>query len=268
MAQQSFLEDTTIDPDVLEFLDHPPPDYLHLKCPICLSLLLPDAPRLVTCCGNHFCYKCITELYIISTPTRLSPSCPICKESHFEHVPDKNHQRVLKGLKVWCLKKPAGCAWKGELGDLIKHLSRDGDCKHATFHCINRCGAELSRSEILNHESSTCPNQLLAAPSTPAAPTSKPISCAPTASMTPSYSFVTLPLQVTSLLTWHQRPHSLSQASQPIYVPSLGPSPPNVELAWSGIMETIQLVSAVHTISRVHVLLYHIHVASMNPNTV
>ena len=32
----------------------------------------------------------------------------------------------------------AGCPWKGELGDLMKHLSKDGDCKYTTFQCAKK----------------------------------------------------------------------------------------------------------------------------------
>ena len=57
-----------IDVEMLIFLTTPP-DYLHLKCPICLELLLDD-PYLVSCCGQHFCGRCITK------PSLLC--CPLC----------------------------------------------------------------------------------------------------------------------------------------------------------------------------------------------
>lgn len=152
MALDTCIDDvrSTIDPDVLEFIDSVP-DYLHLKCPVCLGLLLPDAPRLFTCCGNHFCQTCVFEIYSRSPKQTLTP-CPICSESIFQYVPDKNHQRALKSLKVLCTKKQSGCEWVGELGSLIVHLSREGDCKHVVFDCVNKCGAQLCRSEIYKHE--------------------------------------------------------------------------------------------------------------------
>ena len=44
-------------PDSLDFLS-PPLDFLQLKCPICLELLL-ESPIFFTCCGNHVCGSCI-----------------------------------------------------------------------------------------------------------------------------------------------------------------------------------------------------------------
>ena len=44
-------------PDSLDFLS-PPSDFLQLKCPICLELLL-ESPIFFTCCGNHVCGSCI-----------------------------------------------------------------------------------------------------------------------------------------------------------------------------------------------------------------
>ena len=140
-----------IDPDSLQFVT-PIQDYFHIKCPICLSLLLPDAPRLVTCCGNHFCQRCLDNLPTVG----YGRQCPLCKETGFTSVPDKNHLRALKASSVLCVKNQFGCSWKGELGDLMSHLSREGDCEYVMLSCIHKCGSSHLRSELQSHEDTSC----------------------------------------------------------------------------------------------------------------
>ena len=147
MAAQS-----SIDPESLEF-DCPLPDYFNLACPICLGLLLPDEPRLVTCCGKHFCRSCIES--VSPNDEEGIKRCPLCKADKFQSVPDKNHLRALKALKVLCTQSKSGCTWKGELGDLMRHLSREGDCEYVMFDCI-KCGVKRLRSEMLKHEQLQC----------------------------------------------------------------------------------------------------------------
>ena len=135
-----------IDVEMLIFLTTPP-DYLHIKCPICLELLLDD-PYLVSCCGQHFCGRCITN------PSLLS--CPLCGLDGYQKIPDKNHQRALQFLKVHCLHYQEGCTWEGELGKLKSHLSRDGDCRYVMMSCIHRCGVSLAHYLLKEHEEEQC----------------------------------------------------------------------------------------------------------------
>ena len=153
-----------IDPNSLDFVT-PIPDYFHLKCPICLSLLLPDAPMLVTCCGSHFCQSCVDKLPVCRDESDEEDEdeeeggdrivCPFCKDKKFKSVPDKNHQRALRNLNILCINNKFGCMWRGELGNLAKHLSKEGDCKYVT--CPNNCGEQVLRTKLLLHESLKCP---------------------------------------------------------------------------------------------------------------
>ena len=136
-------EEISLDPDLLKFVT-PPPDYLQLKCPICLELLLED-PYLVSCCGHHLCGICIKNL--------LHQPCPLCKSVSLQKVPDKGFQRALSSLSVFCLHKEQGCVWRGELKQLKQHLSREGDCNHIKLKCKHdRCGEILSRPLLKGHE--------------------------------------------------------------------------------------------------------------------
>ena len=135
-----------MDVDDLLFLT-PPPDYLHLKCPVCYEMLLTD-PYLVNCCGNHYCGRCITSL--------SKQACPLCKTTMFQSIVDKNHSRALSSLKVYCTKKEKGCTWEGELGKLMEHTSIDGDCEYIEVPCTHQCGVIMVRSLLKNHEESIC----------------------------------------------------------------------------------------------------------------
>lgn len=158
---------STIEPELLEFVT-PVPDSFHLKCPICLCLLLPDAPRQSLCCGNHFCGSCIDKLPTVERESdeedeleeedeeEESVYCPFCKHRKFQSWPDKSHHRVLKSLSIYCVNKSSGCTWKGELEDLMRHLSsEEGNCKYA--NCANNCGEQILRTKLLVHEKLKCP---------------------------------------------------------------------------------------------------------------
>ena len=140
-----------IDVDELEFVS-PCPDYLHLKCPICMDVLTKD-PHLVTCCGNHFCGDCVKAL------GSFKP-CPLCKATSFNRVTDKGHYRILNSLQVCCLHKAGGCKWEGPLGKVTAHVSReDGDCGYVSISCRYQCGQEILRSSLEHHEGAECPKR-------------------------------------------------------------------------------------------------------------
>uniref|UniRef100_A0A1X7V5E7 RING-type domain-containing protein n=1 Tax=Amphimedon queenslandica TaxID=400682 RepID=A0A1X7V5E7_AMPQE len=140
----------------------PPPEYLQLKCPICLEMLL-DSSYLVSCCGNHICGTCIQSLsnaktterataFLLLRPSLIKP-CPLCKSTTYEKVIDKGHQRAVNSLKVYCSNKGKGCNWTGEVKQLLDHLSLDnGDCQHQAYDCKYKCGQKFFRSCLVDHQ--------------------------------------------------------------------------------------------------------------------
>ena len=57
------------------------------------------------------------------------PVCPLCKEQDFQMMLNRNVERKISSLRVYCLKKPQGCGWEGELGSLNHHMDlKEGDC--------------------------------------------------------------------------------------------------------------------------------------------
>ena len=151
----------SLDTDELDFVS-PPPEYLQLKCPICLEMLL-DSSYLVSCCGNHICGNCIQSLstkptaFCVLGPSLGQKPCPLCKSNTYEKVIDKGHQRAINSLKVYCSNKGKGCNWTGEVKQLLSHLLLDGgDCHHQAYDCKYKCGQKFFRLFLVDHQLSGC----------------------------------------------------------------------------------------------------------------
>ncbi len=141
------VNELLLNPDNCLFVD-PLPKYFHLKCPICLKTLLPE-PYLASCCGHHFCDKCVKLLH--------NKQCPLCKSRYIpdSRVIDKGQQRAINSLRVYCPNKDKSCEWVGEFGILENHLST---CSHIYVICSFNCGSScIFRKDVTIHESEKCP---------------------------------------------------------------------------------------------------------------
>ena len=73
--------------------------------------------------------------------------------------------REVNALVIRCPQKELGCEWEGELGQLQQHLnpgagvSSAQGCEFLTVECAYRCGAQLQRQLIQEHEMEACPKQ-------------------------------------------------------------------------------------------------------------
>ena len=137
-----------------EFVIPPPKS---LECSICL-LTLRD-PHVISCCGNEFCQVCIERVKKDGKP------CPLCNEQNFTTLLHKKLVREVNALVIRCPQKELGCEWEGELGQLQRHLnpgagvsSAEG-CEFFMVECAYRCGAQLQRRLIQEHEMEACPKQ-------------------------------------------------------------------------------------------------------------
>ena len=167
------IKDVGYSKDELTFVEEPP-KILELECPICLQVMLND-PHLVSCCGHHFCGPCIKKA------NREKKPCPLCKQRHHQAMVDKNIQRNINGLHVYCINNKKGCKWKGELKDLSSHLQRGerkGECQYVSVQCKYReyrdtfalskvyqghsfkpCEFIDQRYKVDAHETNDCPNR-------------------------------------------------------------------------------------------------------------
>ena len=91
----------------------PPQSALQTECPICIRIL--RDPHQCKRCRLNFCYSCSKQ---VQTEHK---TCPVCRDSNFEVFEDKALKQALSQLHVLCSE--GGCKWKGELGELERHLS-------------------------------------------------------------------------------------------------------------------------------------------------
>ena len=131
-----------------------PPQWLQTECPICLHIL--REPYQVTCCGKSFCRLCIERVKGDHKP------CPCCNENDFNDYSNKGLQQPLYGFNVYCSKREKGCEWKGELGQLDKHLNLNPQddnelegCEFAEIEC-SYCSSVIVRSQLLHHKKELC----------------------------------------------------------------------------------------------------------------
>ena len=118
-----------------------PPDAL--VCPVCL---LPcREPHLISCCGIKVCNFCISRVQLAGQP---------CRTPEFQTMIDRDIERQVLSLKVYCNNKEDGCTWIGELRQLERHL--DTCFYHDTISCKYKCGLCCPQQQMLIHERDEC----------------------------------------------------------------------------------------------------------------
>ena len=121
------------------FVEEPPDS---LVCPVCL---LPcREPHLISCCGKKVCQSCISRVQLAGQP------CPLCRTPEFATMIDKEIERQVLSLKVYCNNKQDGCTWIGELRQLERHLNS------CNVSCKYKCGLCCPRQQMLIHERDEC----------------------------------------------------------------------------------------------------------------
>ncbi|XP_065916577.1 TNF receptor-associated factor 4-like [Dysidea avara] len=156
-----------------QLVETPPDMYL---CKICHHLS--REPYLSVCCGHTFCKTCIEEP---PAPAKLSPAlfaglgikklkpaerfhfenitaCPMCRTKPFLACPNKQNERAIKSLHIYCTYKEKGCEWQGEVNDIDKHLQNSTGCKFESVSCSNQCGKEFERRHLPDH-AQACPQR-------------------------------------------------------------------------------------------------------------
>ena len=113
-------------------------------CPICQEILYEPAQ---TSCGHLFCGRCLRRI--------RSKNCPSCRAKFVrEPLEDKFNEREIRNLIVKCQNSSRGCEWEGELGNVESH--QNGVCGYQLVQCGNKCGAEIKRKEVEEHEEDHC----------------------------------------------------------------------------------------------------------------
>ncbi len=128
--------------DRCEYVDEVPE---HLTCFICLGGF--NDPHLLSCCGIKYCASCINPITCSNKP------CPNCRDPQFSTMLDKNLQRAVNNLKVFCVNKNNGCEWTGEVIYLPKHVQ--DKCLCVGVAC-KYCSKEFSKQTVKVHETDEC----------------------------------------------------------------------------------------------------------------
>ena len=124
------------------FVEEPPDS---LVCPVCL---LPcREPHLISCCGKKACHSCISRVQQVDQP------CPLCRTPEFATMIDREVERQVLSLKVYCNNKQDGCTWIGELRQLEGHSNV---CLHVNLSCKYKCGLCCPQQQMLIHERDDC----------------------------------------------------------------------------------------------------------------
>ena len=136
-----------------------------LLCAICRELV--DEPQQTTPCGHMFCKECLLALVHEDDSQKLGPvilntlctqplKCPTCRTACEGWFEDKNADRRVKNVEVFC---PNGsCEWKGSLCHLDDHKSgrRCEGCQYEPVSCTLGCGEEVIRKDFEDHKQNTC----------------------------------------------------------------------------------------------------------------
>ena len=128
-------------------------DYQFVDTPldrvVCVICHLPSRdPHMTECCGHVFCKSCLDN----AKATQYA-SCSMCKDEHFNTFCNKQINREVQSLRVYCTNKEKGCEWEGEVRDISAHL--DG-CQFEGVKCPNGCEELIQRQLLPKHIKFKC----------------------------------------------------------------------------------------------------------------
>ena len=110
-------------------------------------------PCLSVCCGHTFCKSCS------DAARSVTKDCPTCRDIHFPVVQNKQSDREIKSLCIFCTNKKKGCEWQGELNDINNHLGNSDGCQFEEMKCSNECGKMIERQYLTSHVETECPRR-------------------------------------------------------------------------------------------------------------
>ena len=112
-------------------------------------------PQLSVCCGHTFCKSYLDGM---KRSTASNPEvCPMCREDKsFEVVPNRQVDRKVRSLHIFCINNEKGCEWQGELNDLNVHINESNENGCMFVQCTEGCGETLRRQYLSTHVLTDC----------------------------------------------------------------------------------------------------------------
>ena len=125
---------------------------------VCKICHLPSRdPHLTVCCGHVFCKPCLDGMK--EAKSLVNIICPMCRSEEFVTFPNKQIDREVKSLHVYCTNKDRGCEWQGEVNCIDNHLTRDDGCEYEDVICTSGCGRVTQRRDLTKHVEMDCPRR-------------------------------------------------------------------------------------------------------------
>ena len=97
----------------------------NLMCKICHFASKDPQLIISVCCSHTFC-KSYLEAAKRSTLVSVASVCPMCRNEDFIAYPNKQADRDIRSLHVYCPKNDKGCEWHGEVNAVDSHLDDRG----------------------------------------------------------------------------------------------------------------------------------------------
>ena len=119
-------------------------------------------PYLSVCCGHLFCKSCLENAK--KAAAIATSNCPMCRSEDFVTFPNKQIDRVVRNLHVYCTNKEKGCKWQGEVYYIGDHLGRSDGCDFEDVQCSSKCGEIVQREYLVSHMEAECPASIVVLP--------------------------------------------------------------------------------------------------------
>ena len=124
---------------------------------ICKICYLPSRdPYLSVCCGHVFCKSCLDN---VKKAAAIPNTCPLCRDEEFVTFQNKQADREIKSLHIYCTNKEKGCECQSELNDINNHLGNSDGCQFEEVKCSNECGKMIERRYLTSHVETECPRR-------------------------------------------------------------------------------------------------------------
>ena len=128
-----------------DFVDSP------MESSLCKICCYPSREaQLSLCCGHTFCKSCLDSTKMSKF---TSKSCPMCCSAEFTSVHNKQVDRFVRNLQVFCSNKENGCEWQGEVNKIKEHLR---SCSFEEISCPNDCSVLVQRQNLTEHVDNEC----------------------------------------------------------------------------------------------------------------
>ena len=86
-------------------------------------------------------------------------ACPMCRSNGFKTFINKQNDRAIKNLHIFCTNKDKRCDWQGEINDITGHLRSSNGCSFEEVKCSEGCGLLLQRQHLSDHVDNKCPSR-------------------------------------------------------------------------------------------------------------